>query len=63
MTEEIEDKINQLLSLLQEAVYEKDKEKCEDLGRQISIQIKEFEKLEGNNREWKNTRAEYTSEV
>ena len=51
MTEEIEDKINQLLSLLQEAVYEKDKEKCEDLGRQISIQIKEFEKLEGNNRE------------
>ena len=46
MTEEIEDKINELLGLLTEAVYEQDKEKCEEIGRKITIQIKEYELLE-----------------
>ena len=51
MTERIENKINDLLTLLQEAVYQKDKELCEELGRKITIQIKEFEVLEAKNNE------------
>ena len=46
MTEEIEDKINELLGLLTEAVYEKNKELCEEIGRKITIQIKKMELLE-----------------
>jgi len=49
MTEEIENKINELLGLLTEAVYEKDKEKCEEIGKKIEAQIKKMDALEGGN--------------
>ena len=50
MTEEIENKINELLGLLTEAVYEKDKTKCEEIGRKITIQIKKMEEVENNDK-------------
>ena len=47
MSEEIEDKINDLLGLLTEAVYEKDQAKCEELNILIQNEIKKMEVLEG----------------
>ena len=45
----VEDGINELLSLLTIAVYEKNKEKCDKLNIQIKEEIQKYKKLEGTN--------------